>query len=358
MLKIVFLDVGHGDSIIIEWIGEDGKDRIGVIDCNLVQLEKRSPVNPVLNYVIRRGIKVLDFILLTHPHTDHYSGMYHLITEMDKFGFSFKTFFHTSDYNEKFIFSTVSSSDRDYLTLLFNKINALAKKNKIELESVRDRFESISLNKDLELSFLAPTSRQINAYKNYVMDLDLKTMKLKKKNNPRANRLSTITRIGDKKKNWNVLLTSDAPKASFKNIIKKSKLIGELLVIQIPHHGSKKNFELDFYDKTPLRKNTPGCISSGEKYNHPSFEILPSLKAHGLDLMSTSGLNNKNIDDYVSSRSAQSLINEKDGVTDIFNLMDAYPIIFTIPNSGNIIIDIDENGKVKRKFEVVNYEES
>lgn len=59
-----------GESIVVEF--PDGT--CGVIDCHTqsgTNLEK----NPVCCFLSQRRIKQLDFVCLTHPHDDHFSGL-------------------------------------------------------------------------------------------------------------------------------------------------------------------------------------------------------------------------------------------------------------------------------------------
>lgn len=71
MLTFYFLNVGHGDSIIIEYKSPSGFV-YGLIDSN-------NPANlshpPALTKLQELGAKQLSFVVLTHPHMDHYNGL-------------------------------------------------------------------------------------------------------------------------------------------------------------------------------------------------------------------------------------------------------------------------------------------
>jgi len=71
-LKVHILDVGHGDTIIIEMpIGK--KDKIfGVIDC--IKFEEK-----IKRYLEDLGAKRLAFVVATHPHEDHIGGIQKLL---------------------------------------------------------------------------------------------------------------------------------------------------------------------------------------------------------------------------------------------------------------------------------------
>lgn len=68
MLKLYFFNVGHGDSIAIKFPNNEW----GIIDCfrNLEQVEP-----PVLTFLKKQGINNLNFVCITHPHSDHINGI-------------------------------------------------------------------------------------------------------------------------------------------------------------------------------------------------------------------------------------------------------------------------------------------
>lgn len=67
-LRVHILDVGHGDTIILEIpIGE--KDKIfGIVDC--IKFEEK-----VRDYLGNLGVEKLAFVVATHPHDDHIEGI-------------------------------------------------------------------------------------------------------------------------------------------------------------------------------------------------------------------------------------------------------------------------------------------
>jgi competence protein ComEC len=69
-LQLAFLDVGHGDTTIISTI-EDNIKRAIIIDCNDAIKTK--------NYILKNEIQVIDYIVITHLHQDHYKGVNALI---------------------------------------------------------------------------------------------------------------------------------------------------------------------------------------------------------------------------------------------------------------------------------------
>ena len=73
MINVNFKNVGQGDSIIIEW-KRDSLSKIGIIDCNLM-----GNKNPTLEHIISSNYSEIDFIILSHPHYDHFSGLVQIL---------------------------------------------------------------------------------------------------------------------------------------------------------------------------------------------------------------------------------------------------------------------------------------
>ena len=72
-LKMHVIDVGQGDSILVQ-----------CGDCNvLIDCGENAMGNTVLDYLHRAGVSHLDWIIGTHPHSDHIGGMDTVIKSKD-----------------------------------------------------------------------------------------------------------------------------------------------------------------------------------------------------------------------------------------------------------------------------------
>jgi competence protein ComEC len=86
-LSVTLLDVGWGDSIFLESIAQDGSYHFALIDSNDSRFIQRS-MNFLKRYFRRHREYVgplnkpyFDFVLLTHNHEDHASGLKNIIKE-------------------------------------------------------------------------------------------------------------------------------------------------------------------------------------------------------------------------------------------------------------------------------------
>ena len=65
-IGVVYLNAGQGDATIVRL--PNGK--VMVVDCNI----EKSPEN-IVKYLKEAGIEKIDYLVITHPHYDHMSGM-------------------------------------------------------------------------------------------------------------------------------------------------------------------------------------------------------------------------------------------------------------------------------------------
>lgn len=72
-LEIHFIDVGQGDCSLIKWEGA-----AALIDCGEAEYS-----DTVLNYIKKQGVEKLDYIIASHPHSDHMGGMSEIIENVE-----------------------------------------------------------------------------------------------------------------------------------------------------------------------------------------------------------------------------------------------------------------------------------
>jgi beta-lactamase superfamily II metal-dependent hydrolase len=77
-LKFHVLNVQHGSSIVVDYESESGR-YFGLVDCNT----QAGPPPRAIGMLESLGAKSLSFICLTHPHKDHFSGLFDVIKRFD-----------------------------------------------------------------------------------------------------------------------------------------------------------------------------------------------------------------------------------------------------------------------------------
>ncbi|WP_304649574.1 MBL fold metallo-hydrolase [Sporosarcina sp. ACRSL] len=86
-LKVHFIDVGQGDSILIQ--SPNGKNM-------LVDGGPKSAGNHVVEFLKGKGVKKLDYIVATHPDADHIGGLIEVLNTFNVTNFVDSGYVHTS----------------------------------------------------------------------------------------------------------------------------------------------------------------------------------------------------------------------------------------------------------------------
>jgi competence protein ComEC len=268
-VKITFLNVGQGDSIILEW-EENSVKKIGIVDCNLY---KGS--NPVAEYILNLGVNEIEFIILSHPHFDHFSGMLDLLNKCIENGILVKKFLHTSSSTPDFLKSASRNITADEeLFRLFDALKKMRDSGKLSIYSIDDNPDLVKkLDEDFSMSILSPSSKEID---NFIRGVKYPFDEEDSTGNPNANWLSTVIKIHND--SLCVLLTSDVEASSLSRIGKKKggRINNKKVILsQVPHHGSKGNLNKSFWQMRRRADKTPAVISVGDNgYKHPSSEVL------------------------------------------------------------------------------------
>jgi competence protein ComEC len=280
MINITFKDVGQGDSIIIEW-NDDNKKGLGIIDCNIYQEQ-----NKVLNYISIQKITEIEFIILSHPHYDHFSGMYELLEYCKNNKIHIKYFIHTCSSVPDFLKSAVKGIFiQTELHKMFRFIKDNYTKMNLGVFSVQSDSPTnyLPLSKNYKLIFLSPSYKEITESITK-SDFNEETSG----NNPKANHLATIVKLETQE--GYALFTSDAPKSALIRMDKRTpeELKNKLLLGQGPHHGAKSNHNNAFWKKRNRDVQTPIVFSVGTNgYGHVSSEAVNFFSKNDYAIFST-----------------------------------------------------------------------
>jgi beta-lactamase superfamily II metal-dependent hydrolase len=287
-MKLTFKDVGQGDSLILEW--EDvGVRKIGIIDCN-----KKDKKNPVVEHLKSLDVTEVEFIILSHPHSDHYSGMIELLDYIESQNIIVKKFAHSLFILGKDFYNYLKWVETDTAALLdlqklVERVGELRRSGVIKkMESVQERWRE-ELSDDIYLKCLSPSQDEAELYMRIVNG---EPEKNKREASSGANYLSTLFCLVIAQNYY--LLTSDTENYSFERILQQAthpELSKKALSLgQLPHHGSSKNYYPPFWRSIIKTEKRHAVASAGmnTKYKHPHFPVLKSFFEDGYNIHCTS----------------------------------------------------------------------
>jgi len=224
-LKLTFIDVGQGDSILVEFPGRNTM----LIDGGGIPEETFDIGERVVSpFLWRKGIKKIDYIVLTHAHPDHMNGLKAVTRN-----------FKITEFWEAF--SPQENESYAELKRLISK-KAICKRTFRGLEKKID---------DIKIEVLNP------------MQADPFVLRV-------HNDQSVVLRIVYGQTSF--LLTGDIGKAVEEELERNSPTL-QSQVLKSPHHGSDSSSSEDF-----LRAVAPQiviiCVGQGNIYNLPNQSVL------------------------------------------------------------------------------------
>ena len=227
-LRVNYIDVGQGDSIFIQLPNKETM---------LIDAGEAYEVDNVINYLNNLGIKKIDYVVGTHPHTDHIGGLEEVINTFDV---------------EAIYMPKVSSNSKtfeDLLTIISNK----------GLKVKTAKSGVVVLDEDnLKLEFVAPNSDNYNNLNNYSAILKLTYLN------------NIFLFMGDAETLSEDEITSDV----------------DADVIKVGHHGSDSSSTVEF-----VKKVSPEyaiiMVGEGNSYNHPYQSIIDRYESVGAKVLRT-----------------------------------------------------------------------
>lgn len=244
-LHLVVCDVGQGDGIFIRT--PDGSDILvdgGPDDAILNCLSNHMPF----------WDRTIELIVLTHPHTDHATGLIGVLRR----------------YNVlHFVTEKLKSKTATYQRLE----DALAAKNLIAKYLVSgDRIDFSDKTDILTLwpsqEWLNNSQLQAQNSKNDSQNLDV-------------NGFSLIQVLSYGK--FKVLLTGDAGSSTEDKIAAQ---VGKVDVLKVPHHGSKTGMS-DYFLSQINPSSAIISVGVNNRYGHPAKTALDLLKNHNIKYLRT-----------------------------------------------------------------------
>ncbi len=238
-LRVTFLDVGQGESSVVEL--PDGK--VMLIDGGEYKPDMGRRV--VAPFLWARGIDHIDYLVLTHPHPDHYGGLSYVL---DNFRVGEVWTNRPAVYKSGRFFSRVEEKDIPY-----------------KLPVRGDVFDA----GEYKINILHP-------YEGFYPDSSRGGFS-------NLNSGSIVMKISSN--NTSVLFTGDIEAEAENDLV----YLGEHLkssIIKVPHHGGRSSSSADFI--SAVRPETAVISVGGNNtYGHPHRETLARYKNAGTDIYRT-----------------------------------------------------------------------
>jgi competence protein ComEC len=221
-LLVHFIDVGQGDSILIQ-INEKNM---------LIDAGTSESTNYLIDYLKKQKISKFDYIIETHPHEDHIGAMSKIINKF-KVG---KFYAPKITTNTKAFDDMISSLKQKSLKIIIAKAGL-----------------NLNLGNNIKCEILAPNNISYKEVNNYstVIKIDFGTTKF--------------------------LFEGDAEKLSEDEMIAKGYNLS-CDVLKLGHHGSRTATSDEFLKKTNPKIAIISCGLNND-YGHPHKPTLTKLNA-------------------------------------------------------------------------------
>lgn len=225
-LRVTFLDVGQGLSVLLEYKGryalyDTGPDSMGIADS-----------------LMNRGIVSLDWVLVSHGHLDHAGGLMQMSSAIAA---------------GKMQVGRILVGPDTMLGFVNDSVLAVAKHFEIPVDTLV-RGDEVRLADGLNLNVLWPPE-----YGRYG-----------------ENRASVVLKVSlEEAPESSLLLTGDLDSVGERQLLELSPSISAEL-LQVAHHGSSGSNTLRFLSQVSPRYAAIGVGKN--RYGHPTTEVLQKLK--------------------------------------------------------------------------------
>lgn len=232
LVKVHFIDVGQGDSILIQTPNS----------AVLVDGGPGSAGQKIVDYLRQHGIGELYAVVATHPHEDHIGGLVKVVDEFPIKNFYMPNKEHTTITFENLVYAVIDSGAR--------RIQA---RSGVEFELDGVRFE-----------FLAPVRLDYSNLNDY----------------------SAVIKVIHGKNSF--LLAGDAEREAERDMLLEG-LDLKADVLKVGHHGSETSTSSEFLIAV-WPKYAVISVGEGNSYGHPHRHVLNMLEIAGASVYRTDEL--------------------------------------------------------------------
>lgn len=234
-IYVHFIDVGQGSSTLIQ----QGTNGI------LIDAGEKDYGQVVVDYLKDVGITSLEYVVASHPHSDHIGGLDDVI-------YAFPTYEVIMPDLEEFNTPTTRVYE-DLLTAVFEK--------DIDAKLIFDEGYHFILNDDIKVHAIAPVEQDDN-----------------------LNNMSIICNVEVFETTFAVL--ADAEKSELRSIYNETIYDLSADVIALGHHGSSTSIYKPYLDAVNADVAVISC-GKGNSYGHPHKETLDYINANAMTSLRT-----------------------------------------------------------------------
>lgn len=227
-MRLHYIDVKEGDSIFIELPNE----KTMLIDAGEAVEGKK-----VINYIKQLGYSNIDYVVGTHPHTDHIGGLAQVINSFDV---------------GKIYMPKVISTSKTYEKLL----NTISMKG-LKIQTAKAGINIINEN-NLLIDIIAPNNDSYSDLNNY----------------------SVVIKITYQNRKF--IFMGDA------EMISENEILTDVTadIVKVGHHGSNTSSGQNFVDRVNA-KYAIISVGSDNNYNHPNMNIVNRWENSGAKVYRT-----------------------------------------------------------------------
>lgn len=228
-LYVHYIDVGQGDSIFIQLPNDETM---------LIDAGENDVGNAVCDYIISRGETRIDYLVGTHPHSDHIGGLDTVIENLD--------------------IGTLYLPDVSHNTKTFLDVVQAAKKKGVRAQKAKADV-SVVETESLKVRFLSPVLEEYDEMNDY----------------------SAVVSViyGDDA----FLFMGDA-EYTVENQLRQS--VSAYDVLKIGHHGSNTSSTANFLKAIKPQYAVISC-GTDNSYGHPAQNVLNRLERFGCEIFRT-----------------------------------------------------------------------
>ena len=249
-LIVHYLDVGQGDSVLIQFPG----GRTAIIDGGT-----RESGEKIVSYIKNLGVKRLDYLIATHPHEDHIGGLPEVI--------------------RNFEVGNVYMPNKTANTKIFEELLNVIENKGLKI-TIAEGIYSIIDENNLKFAILGPV----------------------KDNYSNTNDYSIVSKI--EFINTSFIFTGDIEKEAEMDLLEAGYNL-KSDVLKVAHHGSSTSNTEEFLEEV-APKYSVISLGKDNAYGHPHKEILERLNK-----IDTKVLRTDKLGDIVIKSDGENIIVDK-----------------------------------------------